>query len=111
MTGSGDHRVFLRLVNLAEVSHARVAIIPDLVLVMRTGRCHRCPCRETHPCRSRDMLHSWKTPPKRSRLRMSSWQGRLDRRSVPATAVTAGRSRCPVPAVPVVELLELAQGS
>jgi hypothetical protein len=38
MTDLEDHRGSLRLVDLSEVSHARVAIIADLVVVDRTGR-------------------------------------------------------------------------
>ena len=39
MTGSEDHRGSRGLVDLSEVSHARIAIIADLCIVERTGRC------------------------------------------------------------------------
>jgi hypothetical protein len=37
MTGSEDHRGSRGIVDLCEVSHARIAIIADLRVVLRTG--------------------------------------------------------------------------
>ncbi len=41
MAGSEDHRGSRGLVDLSEVSHARVTIIADLCPVVSTGGCHR----------------------------------------------------------------------